>query len=116
MLQFWFELKDEHGNAISCPKKTLFYGTIKNKTIFFRSWFDKGVSTLEKPHDPNLNFFTFEDFVSRYQLQINFVTYYGVINAIPKEYKIAIERNQCTASASHTTMGELKSPNSESHI
>ena len=30
---------------------------------------------------------------SRYQLQTNFVTYYGVINAIPKEYKIALKGN-----------------------
>ena len=97
MLQYWLEFKVEQGNTISRPKETILWNNkdikIANKTIFFRSWFDKGVSTLGKLLDSNLNFFTYEDFVSRYQLQANFVTYHGVINAIPKEYKIALKRN-----------------------
>ena len=47
------------------------------KTIFFRTWFDKGVHTVKRP--------------CRYQLQTIFFTYYGLINALPQEYKKAIK-------------------------
>ena len=48
---------------------------------------DKGVSTLENLLDHNLDFLTYEELKFRYQLKTNILTYYGVINAIPNEYK-----------------------------
>ena len=60
---------------------------IDNKTIFFRTWFDKGVHTVKDLVDQNLDFLTYEEFQLRYQLQTKFLTYYGLINAIPQEYK-----------------------------
>ena len=55
--------------------------------IFFHTRFDKGISTLENLLDANIDFLAYEEFKLRYQLQTNILTYYGVINAIPKEYK-----------------------------
>ena len=63
-----------------------------NNTIFFRTWFSRGVSTIENFLDHNLDFITDEEFKSRYQIKINFLTYYGVINAIPNEYKKSIKQ------------------------
>jgi len=57
-----------------------------------RAWFDKGGYTLKDLLDPNLDFLTYEEFKLRYQLQTNFLTHYGVINAIPQEYKRAIKQ------------------------
>ena len=42
--------------------------------------------------DHNLDFITDEEFKTRYQTKINFLTYYGVINAIPNEYKKSIKQ------------------------
>ena len=63
---------------------------IDNQTIFFHTWFDKGVYTLRDFLDQNLNFLTSEEFKLWYQLQTNVLTYYGVINAIPQKYKKAM--------------------------
>ena len=86
---------------------------IDNRTISFRNWFDKGVHTVKDRVDQNLDFVTYEEFQLRYQLQTNFLTYYGLINAIPQEYKKAI-KNGCTARTSYTTMGELENVNKQS--
>ena len=60
---------------------------IDNYTIFFRTWFSRGVSTIENLLDHNLEFITYEEFKTRWQIKTIFLTYYGVINAIPNEYK-----------------------------
>ena len=65
---------------------------IDNKTKFFRTWFDKGVHTVKDLVEQNLDFLTYEEFQLRYHLQPNFLTYYGLINAIPQEYKKAIKQ------------------------
>ena len=95
-LQYWFEFKDVQNDITPCTKKTIIWNNqdikIDNKMIFFRTWFDKGVYTLKHLLDPNLDFLTYEEFKLRYQLPTNFLTYYGLINAIPQEYKKAIKR------------------------
>ena len=93
MLQYWFEFKDVQNDKTPCTKKTIIWNNpqdikIDNKMIFFRTWFDKGVYTLHLL-DPNLDFLTYEEFKLRYQLRTNFLTYYGLINAIPQEYNMA---------------------------
>ena len=51
MLQYWFEFKDVQNNKMPCTKKTIIWNNqdikIDNKSIFFRTWFDKGVYTLQ---------------------------------------------------------------------
>ena len=70
------------------------YIKIDNKTIFFLTcnWFYKGVKTLNKLLNLNLDFLTYEESKLRYRLQTNFLTYSGVINAISQEYKRAIRQ------------------------
>ena len=96
MLQYWFEFKDLQSNKMSCTNKTTIWNNqdikIDNKTIFFRTWFDKGVHTVKDLVDQNLDFLTYEEFQLRNQLQTNFLTYYGLINAIPQEYKKALKQ------------------------
>ena len=119
MLQYWFEFKDLQSDKTLYTKKTTIWNNqdikIDNKTIFFRTWFDKGVHTVKDLVDQNLDFLTYEEFQLRYHLQPNFLTYYGLINAIPQEYKKAIK--QTSELQEHLTqpMGELKSVNSQSH-
>ena len=65
---------------------------IDNNTIFFRTWFSKGVSTIENLLDHYLDSLTYEEFKTRYQIKTIFFTYYGVINTIPNEYKKSIKQ------------------------
>ena len=96
MLQYWFEIKDLQSNKTSYTKKTTLWNNqdikIDNKTIFFRTWFDKRVHIVKELVHQNLDFLTYEEFHLRYQLQTIFLTDYGLINAIPQEYKKAIKQ------------------------
>ena len=90
-LQYWFEFKDMQDNTKPGIKNTIIWNNkdmkIDNNTIFFRTWFSRGVSTIENFLDHNLNFITDEEFKSRYQIKINFLTYYGVINVFQMNIK-----------------------------
>ena len=86
---------------------------IDNNTIFFRNWFSRGVSTVENLLDHNLDFITYEQFKTRYQIKTNFLTYYGAINAIPNEYKKSIK--QTNAQQGQPTQSELESTNNQGY-
>ena len=98
MLQYWFEFKDVQNNKMSCTKKTIIRNNhdikIDNKMIFFRTWFDKRVYTLKDYFDPNLDFLSYEEFNSVISYIQILLTYFGLINAIPQEYEMAIKRTR----------------------
>ena len=77
-------------NTKPCTKKAIVWNDkdikIDNNTIFFRTWFSKQVSTIENLPDYNLDFLTWEEFKTRYQIITIFLTYYVVIIAIPNEH------------------------------
>ena len=54
MLLYWFEFKDLQSNTMSYTKKTTTWNNqdikIDKETIFFRTWFDKGVHTVTLFH------------------------------------------------------------------
>ena len=90
-LQYWFEFKDMQDNTKPGIKSTIIWNNkdikIDNNTIFFLTWFSRGVSTIENLLDHNLDFITYEEFKTRHQIKTNFWTYYGVINVIiPNKY------------------------------
>ena len=113
-LQYWFEFKDMQEPGI---KNTIIWNDkdikIDNNTIFFRTWFSRGVSTVENLLDHNLDFITYEQFKPRYQIKTNFLTYYGAINAIPNEYKKSIK--QTNAQKGQPTQSELESKNNQGY-
>ena len=71
MLQHWFEFKEKQNNKMSCTKKTIIWRSLH----------------LKSPSRPESRFPHLQ-----YQLQTNVLTYYGLINSIPQEYKKALKR------------------------
>ena len=61
-LQYWFEFKDMQDNTKPDIKNTIIWNNkdikIDNNTILFRTWFSRGVSTIENLLDHNLDFIT----------------------------------------------------------
>ena len=84
---------------------------IDNNTIFFRTWFSGGVSTIENLLDRNLDFITYGEFKTRYQIKAHFMTYYGVIKAIPNE----LITNERTTRTTYTAQSELESTNNHGY-
>ena len=115
-LQYWFEFKDMQDNTKPDIKNTIIWNNrdikIDKNTIFFRTWFSRRVSTIENLLDHNLDFITYEEFKTRYQINTNFLTYYGVINAIPNEYKKSIkQKNTQQEQRTFTAKSELEGIN-----
>ena len=54
---------------------------IDNKPIFLKKWFDKKIYYVKDIINKN-TFYTFEEITSVYNLQTNFLEYYGLINTI----------------------------------
>ena len=65
---------------------------IDNNTIVFRTWFSRGVSTIENLLHHTLDFITYEEFQTCYQIKTILLTYYRVINASPNEHKKSIKQ------------------------
>ena len=51
-------------------------------TIWYKSWYDKGILLLNDLFDTDGNFFSLEKFQDTYSLQTNFLQYQGVINSV----------------------------------
>ena len=51
-------------------------------TIYYKSWYDKGILFLNDLFDTDGNFFSLEKFQDTYSLQTNFLQYQGVINSV----------------------------------
>ena len=54
---------------------------IDNKPIFLKNWFDKNIYYIKDIINKN-TFYTFEEITRVYNLQTNFLEYYGLINII----------------------------------
>lgn len=60
---------------------------VGDRTVFYSSWYSKGIQTVGDLLNQNNQLMTFEQFITKYKINTNFVTYYGITQAIPQEWK-----------------------------
>ena len=60
---------------------------VENKPIFYKQWYTKGIRTIEDLLTENGSFLTFHQFVNKYNVNSNFLKYYGILSAIPAQWK-----------------------------
>ena len=60
---------------------------INNTHIFYKEWYIKGVRYIKDLINDNKQFYKYCEFVNKYNIQTNFLTYQGLINAI-KDYTV----------------------------
>ena len=58
---------------------------IQDLSIYYHSWHAAGVTRVRDIFCEN-NFLTFDDFCRKFAIKTNFLTYYGLCNAIPKNW------------------------------
>ena len=71
--------KSEH------PKNYIWYNSnikIQNKMIYYKSWQNKGINYIKDLLDQNDNFLDFFAFKNKYDLNENYLKYYGLIGKI----------------------------------
>lgn len=98
VLQYWYDLRENDQCFGSNAKKTIIWNNrdikVDNKTIFWRTWFDKNITFIDNLLDINSDFLSYDVFSFKYQIQINFLAYCGLVNAIPPEVKKAIKAQE----------------------
>ena len=62
---------------------------IANK--FFKHWFDAGISKIEDLLNGQNGFLNWQEFRSKFNLNVPFTQYYGLISAIPVKWKTNLE-------------------------
>ena len=72
-------------NLFCLVTKTLLDGY----SIFYKNWFEKGVFLIQDLLDIDSNDMPYTKFTEKYLLSCNFLAYFQVVSAIPKD---AIER------------------------
>ena len=61
---------------------------VNHKSIFYHDWYAKGIITIRDIVDDNNIFLTFTSFKEKFAIETSLYTkYYGIINAIPQEWK-----------------------------
>ena len=89
MLEFLDELiiKPESNNLLWNNKEK----TINCRTIFLKEWFKNGIITISDILKENNSFYTIKELEENFNIKTNFVTYYGITQAIRKT-KIALNK------------------------
>ena len=58
---------------------------IEGKPLFLRDWFNKGVLSIQNHLDDAGNILSYQGFNNKYSCKSNFLSYYQVTSAIPKD-------------------------------
>ena len=64
---------------------------IDGKTIFYSSWFNKGIINICSLMTENNQFLSLPELRQKFSLEIPFTLYYGLVSAIPKEWKLSLK-------------------------
>ena len=56
-------------------------------SVFWKQWFDRGVTFISDLMNSNGKFLTFEEFQNRFEIKANYLHYFQLIAAIPPDLK-----------------------------
>ena len=61
--------------------------TIESNSVFWKQWFDQGVTFISDLMNSNGKFLTFEKFQNKFEIKANYLHYFQLIAAIPPDLK-----------------------------
>jgi len=104
---FWYEAisewcklnYDDHPiDRESIMNQCIWYNShlkIGNKTLFYKTWYDKGVRYIKDIfNEQGHKFMSIEEIKERYNIDTNFLEYGGLQNCIPKRWKVYIKNGE----------------------
>ncbi len=93
------ELLEEEYDAGNCHVQYLSQPLYHNreikiggKPVFIKHWFQQGIQFINDVISNQGRVFSWEEFSVEHEVKGDYVTYYGLISAIPKQWLAAIER------------------------
>ena len=69
---------------------------INKKTLCYLTWIEKGIICISDLYY-NQNILGFNDFINKYGIRTDFLTYYGICAAVPPEWKIKMSTEKLVA-------------------
>ena len=81
---------------------------IDNRVIFNKEMFTKGIIYLKDFTHSNGDIYSHEEFKMHYSVNINFLTYYSIIHAIPTRYKEALKVQNDRAGIQQSNIENIK--------
>ena len=112
VLDYWCEFKISTGSdSKSYPKNEIVWNNRKilvgKKPVFYQTWYDAGITKISDILNQNQDFLKWHEFAIKFNLNVPFTTYYGLVNAIPKIWKANL-RNPIPNDTLDTTVNNLK--------
>ena len=112
VLDFWCEFKISTGiDSKANPKNEILWNNRKilvgKKTVFYKKWYDAGIIKISDLLNQNQDFLKLHELAIKFNLKVPFTTYYGLVNAIPKNWK-SIPKNPTLNVTHDTTVNTLK--------
>ena len=90
LLQYFQDLTENatnifpNGEFILWNNKSI---TIDNATLFWKSWFERGVVSVKDMLNSEGNFLSYEEFSDKFNITTNCMHYFQLISAIPSDLK-----------------------------
>ena len=112
MLDYWLEFKISLGiDPKRNPKNEILWNNRKilvgKKTVFYKNWYDAGITKISDLLNQNQDFLKWHELAITFNLKVPFTTYFGLLNAIPKNWKAKL-KNPILNVTHDTTVNTLR--------
>ena len=113
VLDYWCEFKISTGiDSKTNPKSEIVWNNRKiligKKPVFYQTWYDAGITKISDILNQNQKFLKWHEFVTKFNLNVPFTTYYGLVNAIPKDWKAILTNPIPNVTHANTTVNSLR--------
>ena len=102
ILADWYEIKASPKSAFDVRREIIWYNKyiqINGNCVFQKSLYDKGIITLHNLLLENGTFMSYEQFIEKYNVRLNFLKYMALIDAIPQKWKSIVKTQNIPHSA-----------------
>ena len=113
VLNYWHDSKLLTANKEKSVKNQIIWNNqnivVDGKPIFFRNWVNKGIVYIDDLLDEDSNFLSLIGLKDKFQINPPFTVYYGLLKAIPKEWKTALHNAPHTGNSTQITLSTKSS-------
>ena len=109
----WVKItNDKHKDLKNIGKQIIWNNKhiqIRNNTLIYKTWLDKGIRNIEHIYDYRLKeFYRFQQTIELYSISPNdYLKYNQLISSIPKEWKTNLKTENIILQTNHTLFNKL---------
>ena len=95
LLEYWQYVKNKIFDETDTKNEILWNNCnilIDKMSVFYKNWFTHNIIHLNDLLNEHSNFYKFHEFKAKYNFDVPFTVFYGLINAIPNAWKDKIKR------------------------